>query len=65
MRTATVHRDTTVIAHTGRGVTLPAGSYKVAKLDGLREGELFLEGPDGLVKVNPHDPNITVAEDAS
>lgn len=50
--------DTTVIGPGGRGVNLPAGTYRVAELDGLRAGELFLHGPDGLVKANPHDPNL-------
>jgi hypothetical protein len=63
-RYANVTADTTVILHTGRDGTLPAGRYEVAELDGLRDGELFLTGPDGeLVKADPDDPNITIEAD--
>lgn len=60
---ATVSSETTVIAHTGRGYRLPAGTYEVADLDGTADrGELFLYGPEdrALVQANPHDPNIII-----
>lgn len=63
-RIATVSQRTTVVTHTGHAGKLPAGRYKVADLDGTTDrGELFLTGPDGkLVKVDPQDPNITIAD---
>ncbi len=64
-RTAHVTTETTAIHHTGRGMRLAAGTYVVAELDGTAErGELYIDGPDGdLVRVDPHDPNITVTEE--
>ena len=65
-RSAIVSHETTAIAHTGRGFRLPAGTYQVADLDGAAErGELYLFGPDNgdLVRVNPHDTNISISEE--
>jgi hypothetical protein len=62
MKHATISTTTTVILHTGRGGTLPPGSYEVAELDGT-EGQLFLFGPNGdLVQADPHDSRITIEE---
>ena len=64
-RTAIVSRTTTAIAHTGRAYRLPAGTYEVAELDGVAErGEMYVHGPDNgdLVRVDPHDPNITIED---
>ncbi len=62
MRTVIVNAATTAIAHTGHAMTLPAGTYEVAELDGVAErGELFITGPGGaLVQVDPNGPNIAV-----
>lgn len=64
-RYATVSSETTVILHTGRPGTVPAGRYEVAELDGHRpeNGSLFLTGPNGdLVRADLDDPNITIQE---
>lgn len=64
-RYATVSANTTVILHTGRPGTVPAGRYEVAELDGHRieNGSLFVFGPNGhLVRADLDDPNITIEE---
>lgn len=61
---ANVLTETTAIAHTGRGASLPAGRYEVAHLDGVDESSvLYIHGPgDDLMCVNRHDSNISFEE---
>jgi hypothetical protein len=62
---ADVTTETTAIAHTGRGTTLPPGRYEVAHLDGVDENSvLYIHGPNNgaLMCVDRHDPNISFEE---
>lgn len=66
MTTATVTDPDGIsaIAHTGRGVTLPAGTYEVVDLDGVDEALAYVRGPDAgkLVCIGRRDPGITIAD---
>jgi hypothetical protein len=67
MEFATVTEPTGIsaIAHTGRGVTLPAGRYEVVALDGVASELAYVKGPDGgkLVCIGRNDPGVTISEE--
>lgn len=65
MTLANVSQPTTAIANHGHGVTLPAGRYEVAHLDGVDENSvLYIHGPDNgaLMCIDRNDPNIAIEE---
>lgn len=68
MTTATVTdpNGISAIAHTGKGVTLPAGRYEIVDLDGVDEALAYVRGPDNgkLVCIGRNDPGVTIGDTA-
>lgn len=63
-RTATVSKPVTALAHTGRGIELPAGSYEFVDIDGAAEQNLGYIKVRGLLTcIDLTDPNITISEE--
>lgn len=62
IRLAIVNKPSAAIDHTGHGITIKAGSYPVADLDGTAErGEAYVTLNGKLVQINSSDPAITYA----
>lgn len=60
-RTATVSETVTALAHTGRGVELPAGVYEFVDIDGAAgRGVGYILVGGQLTCIDLDDPNISI-----